>query len=75
MPEWDIWYRMTELLEIKDWLREIRKSLINLDYIYRKLPDSICRVDCEELLDEVKYLRGYVDCMINFKINVEQCFV
>ena len=58
------------LQQIKKELMEFKRSVINLSLNYEMLPDSLTRIDCEELLDEVKYLRGFIDCMTAFKIGV-----
>jgi len=61
---------VSELLKIKEELKEFKKSVVNISYLYQRLPDSLNQIDCEELLDEIKYLRGYLDCMIEFNIDL-----
>jgi len=60
---------MKTVQQIKENLIDLRKCVINLSVSYLTLPDSLVQIDYQELLDEIKYLRGYVDCMIEFKLD------
>ena len=60
---------MGELEEIKNELTELRESVINLSCLYRKLPDTIIQIYYEGLLNEIRYLYDFVDCMIAFNIT------
>lgn len=61
---------MKDLLEIRKELVELKKGVYGLAWIYHLLPESLTQIDYEEILDEVKYLCGYVDCMMNFNIEL-----
>jgi len=60
-----------KLLEMRENLNELRKCIVRLALSYLRIPGSLEQIDCEELLSEIKYLCGYVDCMI--KCGVPLC--
>ena len=61
---------MKTLQQIKNELENLRESVISLSISYQILPQTMCQIDCENLLDEIKYLNGYIDCMEEFKIDL-----
>ena len=63
---------MKTLQELKLELDEFKKCVINLSLMYTVLPDSLTMIDYEELFDEIKYLNGYIDCMIANDISLRE---
>ena len=59
---------MNELQERRKELDQL-KYLVNSLHIFRdNLPPYIFTADLCSLLDEIKHLCGYMDCMIDFNI-------
>jgi len=59
---------MDELKQIKKELGEFKKCIINLSLMYLRMPKSLLQINVDDLMDEIKYLCGYVDCMIECNI-------
>ena len=63
---------MNELQERRKELDQL-KYLINSLYIFNdRLPDFVMTADLYSFLDEIKYLCGYMDCMISFNIPLNK---
>ena len=62
---------MDELGEMRKNLADFKKNAVRLlnatDY---RLPPKLIETDLDTLLDDIKYLCGYLDCMIQFKIEL-----
>ena len=60
---------MNELDKLANELPELQRLVINLDSFIDRLPPGLVSTCLFVLLDDIKYLAGYIDCMINFKIE------
>ena len=61
---------MDELQELKNDLKDFRDGVVKLSYLFSSVPE-LPQVDCENLLNMADYWRGYLDCMINHKIQLQ----
>lgn len=63
---------MGDLEKIKEILDEVKYSVNGLCNYVDLFPPFLFTTDIYSFLDDIKYIRGYVDCMIAFKIPLEQ---
>ena len=58
---------MDEIKEVRKELRELKRLLCRTHaFVEYKLPDLPEFLDFEEILDWIKYLSGYLDCLAKF---------
>lgn len=62
---------MDELVKIKHKLEELKKLMFWLNDLLDKLPPLMFCVSPYEVLDDLKSLCGFVDCMIHFNISLQ----
>jgi len=58
---------MERLVKQREELDKLRELLGKLDFFKTMLPPGVFIEDIETFLSELKYLCGYIDCMIKFK--------
>jgi len=63
---------MKTLSERRKELDNLTQLLISLNILKEQLPPFVFTEDIKALLDELKYLRGYLDSMIHFKNELSQ---
>jgi len=60
---------MDELHEFQKKLAEFKKLLNSMNYLlYYRMPPLLIETNLDILRDEIKFLTGYVDCMVHNKI-------
>ncbi|MCL2570209.1 MAG: hypothetical protein FWE16_03305 [Firmicutes bacterium] len=63
---------MNRINEFKKQLVEFEREIRHIDaFINCYLPESMISFDFEGLQGYLKYLRGYIDCMINFELRLD----
>jgi len=62
---------MDELIELKNDLKVLKNKMhcVHL-FLTHRLPHQMVLPDFESLIDELKQLSGYVNCMIDYKIKI-----
>ena len=60
---------MNELKAQRKNLDELKHLTNSLNIFKHRLPPFLFTTDLNYMLDEIKYLSGYINCMIKFNIN------
>lgn len=60
---------MDELQQQRKQLGELRKLVNSLNICKDDLPPGVVLTDLDYFMREIDYLRGYLECMINFQIE------
>ena len=55
-----------ELMEFQKWARRV------MFLVHERLPKRPVTLSFDELMDDIKHLRGFVDCMSEFEIGLLQ---
>jgi len=61
---------MTELEQAAADLEDLKKLISKVNVLFHKLPRNIVQPDLEELREYIIRLQGYIDCMVNFQIEL-----
>ncbi|MCL2229364.1 MAG: hypothetical protein FWC00_06105, partial [Firmicutes bacterium] len=57
------------LVEHRAELDELKKLVFRLNVFRQDLPSGVLMTDLYTMLDELKYLMGYLDCMLEFDVK------
>ncbi|MCL2229359.1 MAG: hypothetical protein FWC00_06080 [Firmicutes bacterium] len=58
-----------KLVEHRAELDELKKLVFRLNVFRQDLPSGVFMTDLYTMLDELKYLMGYLDCMLEFDVK------
>jgi len=58
-----------KLVEHRAELDELKKLVFRLNVFRQDLPSGVLMTDLYTMLDELKYLMGYLDCMLEFDVK------
>ena len=61
---------ITLLKKMKQELDQLKYLLNSLSLFINRLPPYLLGADLSSFIDDIKYLCGYVDCMIKFEIQL-----
>jgi len=61
---------MNELIQLRSELDQLKHSVNRLLYFRRRLPPGVFGTDLYTMLEEINYLKGYLDCMISFEVEL-----
>ncbi|MCL2228306.1 MAG: hypothetical protein FWC00_00590 [Firmicutes bacterium] len=60
---------MEKLVKMRQELEDFKRSVGSINaFVNCKLPEKMYSFDFDELQDYLKYLCGYIDCMIDFEL-------
>ncbi|MCL2229402.1 MAG: hypothetical protein FWC00_06310 [Firmicutes bacterium] len=62
-----------KLVEHRAELDELKKLVFRLNVFRQDLPSGVLMTDLYTMLDEIKYLMGYLDCMLEFDATFSFC--
>ena len=63
---------MDELKKYREELEQLGRLLTSLNYFSLQLPRGVFVEDVDSFIDGIKYLKGYVDCMIKFGVELPE---
>jgi len=59
-----------ELTKQREQLDELKHLINSLNIFKERMPPLVFMVDLFSMRDEINYLSGYIDCMVNFGIEL-----